>query len=92
MHLNPVSVILIMAAVVCYLLAMQWAGQSKPWSHPDVIGTLVGFVVILIVFIVVEQLMGERALLQPRVFKIRTVALGSPFVFLLVLFLPSFKT
>lgn len=85
MQLNPLSVGLIMAAVVCYLLAMQWAGQSKPWSDSTVIGTLVGFVVILAVFIVAEQFMGDRALLQPRIFRIRTVALACPFVFLSVL-------
>lgn len=85
MQLNPISVGLIMAAVVCYLLAMQWAGQSKPWSDSKVIGTLVGFVAILVVFIVAEQLMGDRALLQPRMFRIRTVAIACPFVFLLVL-------
>src|ERR1700712_3448961 len=44
----------IRAAIVCYILALQWAGQSKSWGSSDVIGTLVGFVLILAVFIAIE--------------------------------------
>ncbi|KAF7589531.1 hypothetical protein BBP40_004196 [Aspergillus hancockii] len=32
-----------MAAVVCYLLVLQWCGVSKAWSSAEVIGTLIGF-------------------------------------------------
>ena len=72
---------LIMAAVVCYLLALQWGGSSKQWSDSSVIGTLIGFVLILIAFIANEIWMDERALLQPRIMKMRRVWTTNAYVF-----------
>jgi MFS transporter, DHA2 family, glioxin efflux transporter len=71
----------IMAAVVCYLLALQWGGVSKSWSDSSVVGTLVGFVLLIIAFIAVEWYMGERALLQGRLLKQRTIAMTCTYVF-----------
>ncbi|KAK3705263.1 hypothetical protein LTR37_013424 [Vermiconidia calcicola] len=69
-----------MASIVCLILALQWGGTTKPWSHPDVIGTLIGFVLILIVFVANEWWMDERALLVPRLIKQKTIALMSAYV------------
>ncbi|PGH11289.1 hypothetical protein AJ80_07188 [Polytolypa hystricis UAMH7299] len=87
----------IMAAVVCYLLALQWGGVTKPWSHRDVVGTLVGFSVLVILFIVIEWQLGDRALLQPRLFKQRNVLLSCLFIgfgvgpmFILIYYLPIY--
>lgn len=82
LQLNPLRVLLITAAVVCYLLTMQWAGQSKPWDDTKVIGTLIGFVLIVVSFVALELYMGERALIQPRLLKHRTVTVGCTFLFL----------
>ena len=71
----------LMAAVVCYLLAMQWGGTSKPWSSGSVIGTLVTFGVLVIAFVGIEWYSGDRALLQFRFLKQRTIAAQSAFVF-----------
>jgi MFS transporter, DHA2 family, glioxin efflux transporter len=71
----------IMAAVVCYLLALQWGGVTKAWSDSEVIGTLVGFCLLTIAFIAIEYYMGERALLQGRLLKQRTIAVTSTYVF-----------
>lgn len=73
----------IMAAVICYLLALQWGGVTKKWSDSSVIGTLVGFVLLIIVFIGIEIWMGERALLQGRLLRQRTIAATSTFIFFL---------
>lgn len=76
------GMVLIVGTVSCYLLAMQWGGASKPWNHRDVIGTLVGFAVLTIVFIINEWSMNERALLMPRLLKKRRVWTTSAFIFL----------
>lgn len=76
--------LLISAAVVCYLLAMQWGGAVKSWHSADVIGTLVGCGVLFFAFLAVEWFQGERALLLPSVLKNRTVAHGCAFSFLFV--------
>lgn len=73
---------IIFAAVICYLLALQWGGVAKPWSSADVVGTLVGFGVLVIVFLVNEYFQGARALLLPAILKDRTIALGCAFSFL----------
>jgi MFS transporter, DHA2 family, glioxin efflux transporter len=73
---------IVMAGVVCYLLAMQWGGTTKPWSNGSVIATLVVFGLLVIVFIGVEWYSGDHALLQFRFLKHRTIAAQSAFVFI----------
>lgn len=72
----------IMAAVVCYLLALQWGGITKSWKNSSVIGTLVGFILLVIVFAINEWYMGDRALLQGRLLRQRTILVGCIFIFL----------
>ncbi|KAI0456051.1 DNA repair protein RAD50 [Xylaria acuta] len=71
MDLN--GTVLILGAVICFILAFQWGGTLLPWSDSRVIGTLVGFVLISIVFVVNEWWMGDRALLEPRIMKSRRI-------------------
>ncbi|CAG8952776.1 hypothetical protein HYFRA_00009021 [Hymenoscyphus fraxineus] len=71
------------SAVVCYLLAMQWGGVTKTWGSSDVVGTLVGSIVLFIAFLVVEWYQGERALLVPSILKNGTIARGCAFSFLI---------
>jgi MFS transporter, DHA2 family, glioxin efflux transporter len=81
LQMDPLGTFTIMAAVVCYLLALQWGGVTKPWSDSSVIGTLVGFGLLIIVFIGIEWYMGERALLQGRLLKQRTILVTCVYVF-----------
>lgn len=71
---------LIMAAVICYILALQYGGVTKLWSSSVVIGLLVGFVLIVVVFGIVEYLQKNRALLLPRLLKDRTMLVCCSFV------------
>jgi hypothetical protein len=87
----------IMAAVVCYILALQWGGVTKPWSDSKVIGTLVGFGIFVILFIVIEYYMGERALVQGRLIAQRVIYVGCIYVaflggvfFILLYYLPIY--
>lgn len=73
---------LIMAAVICLLLALEWGGVLKAWNSSDVIGTLIGFCLISIAFGLVEWWQGPRALLLPRIIKRREVWSGCLFSFL----------
>ena len=83
LQMDLVGTFLIMAAAVCYLLALQWGGVTKSWSDSTVIGTLVGFGLILAVFIVWEYYQGERALLSSRLLKQRVVTIACIYVILL---------
>ncbi|MCJ1411311.1 hypothetical protein MMC19_005399 [Ptychographa xylographoides] len=83
LQMDLVGTFTIMAAVVCFLLALQWGGVTKSWKDSSVIGTLVGFVLLLVAFALNEYLMGERALLQGRLLKKRIVLVACLYVIFL---------
>lgn len=80
LQMDPLGTFTIMAAVICYLLALQWGGITKPWTDSTVIGTLVGFGLLIVAFGVNEWYQGERALLQRRLLKQRIIAVGCVYV------------
>ena len=97
LQLDIAGSFIFMGAIVCLLLALQWGGVAKPWNDPDVIGTLVGFFLILILFGINEYWMDDRALLVRRLIKQKTVALMSIYVmvncapfFVLLYYLPYY--
>ncbi|KAL2831699.1 major facilitator superfamily domain-containing protein [Aspergillus cavernicola] len=62
---------LLLSSLICLILALQWGGQTRPWSDGSVIATLVLWVVLTLGFFVIEWLQGEcamvpLALLKPR--------------------------
>ena len=71
----------IMAAVVCYLLALQWGGTTKKWSDSKVIGAIICFAFLTVLFAVIEYYQGDRALLQGRILKKRIVWVGATYAF-----------
>lgn len=83
-QIDLIGTLLIMSAIICLLLALQWGGVSKSWKSSDVIGTLVGFGVIAIVFVTYEVWQGERGMLMPHILRRREVRIGCMFMFLYV--------
>jgi hypothetical protein len=65
---------LTMAAVVCYLLAMQWGGITYAWNSAHVVGTLVGFGMLTIVTVLVEWKLGDRAMFVTRLLSQRAIS------------------
>ncbi|KAF1970507.1 MFS general substrate transporter [Bimuria novae-zelandiae CBS 107.79] len=65
--------ILIGATVVCFTLALRWAGVEKPWKSSEVIGTLVATPVFLALFTLDQWYQGERALIMPSFLKNRVL-------------------
>jgi MFS transporter, DHA2 family, glioxin efflux transporter len=97
LQLDLVGTAIFLCALICLILALQWGGTTKSWGDSDVIGTLVGFGVILAVFIANEIWMGERALLVPRLMKQKTYSLMAVYVmfncacfFILTYYLPIY--
>lgn len=81
MQMDLIGVFLVMGLMVCYLLALQYGGQTHPWNSGVVVGLLVGFILLAIVFVAWEWYMGERAMLVPRLFKKRVIWVNSAFTF-----------
>ncbi|KAK6504813.1 hypothetical protein TWF481_006751 [Arthrobotrys musiformis] len=75
---------MIMGGITAYMLALQYAGQTKSWNDSVVIGLLVGFVLIFMVFGVWEVYQGERAMVVPRLIKQRAILISCLFTFFFV--------
>ncbi|KAI4112949.1 MAG: hypothetical protein LQ345_005982 [Seirophora villosa] len=87
----------IMAAVVCYVLALQYGGVTKPWGSATVVGLLVGFVLLTVAFGINEWYQGDRALIQKRLLKVRLIWVACLYVvliaggfFMLLYYLPIY--
>ena len=87
-HLTPLQRILkldligasiLVPAVVCLLLALQWGGTTYPWSNSRIIGLFVGFGLLTIIFVYSQIKLGDRGTLPPRLFKNRNVAFALAF-------------
>ncbi|OJJ45940.1 hypothetical protein ASPZODRAFT_133807 [Penicilliopsis zonata CBS 506.65] len=80
--LDPVGFVLLLGALLCYLLAVQWGGVTKAWSDAAVIGTLVGFGVLTLLFIAKEMAWRRRPMFPGRLFRgNRLVGVSCAFVF-----------
>lgn len=83
LQMDFVGTFTIMAAGICYILVMQWGGVTKAWDSSAVTGTLVGFGLIISVFVVLEWRLGERAMILFRLLRVRAIAVGTLFIFFL---------
>jgi uncharacterized protein (DUF486 family) len=50
---------LLVGSLVFFFLALEWAGVTKTWTSADVVGTLVSWAILTIVFALVEWKQGE---------------------------------
>lgn len=83
LQMDPLGTLTIIAAVVCYILALQWGGITKAWNSGDVIGMLVGCVVLVIFFVLLQWYNGERAIIPFRLIKERINYIGMMYIFTL---------
>jgi Fungal trichothecene efflux pump (TRI12) len=97
LELDLIGAGLLIPAIVCLLLALQWGGNKYPWSNSRIIGLFVGFGLILILFIFSQWKLGDQATLPPRILKKRTVWSASMFTvcfggafFVLMYYLPIY--
>jgi len=63
----------LISAIVCLLLALQWGGIEYPWHDSKVFGCLIGFGLLIIIFITLQLRAGEHATIPPRIIGQRTV-------------------
>lgn len=63
----------LICGIVCLLLALQWGGSVYPWSNSKVWGCLLGFGLIISIFIGIQFWAKDRATMPPRILGQRTV-------------------
>ncbi|KAJ8064658.1 hypothetical protein OCU04_006980 [Sclerotinia nivalis] len=80
--LDLIGTVILIPAVICLLLALQWGGTTYPWSSAKIIGLLVGSILLFILFITSQIILGDKGILPPRFFKDRNTILAYVFAFL----------
>lgn len=83
MNMDFAGATLPIEAMTFSLLALQWAGVALPWSSATVIGLLVGFTLISVLFAFTQVKLGEKGTISPWVLCQRSVLMGCFFEFFL---------
>ncbi|TVY59933.1 putative efflux pump gsfJ [Fusarium oxysporum f. sp. cubense] len=83
LQMDFVGVALVMGAIIAYILALQYGGQTHPWKSGVVVGLIVGFVLITIAFAVWEYSQDDRAMLAPGLIRDRHIWTSSALALLL---------
>ncbi|SPO07787.1 related to major facilitator (MFS1) transporter [Cephalotrichum gorgonifer] len=98
LQMDPVGVVIIMGGILCYLLALQYGGETNShWDKGKVIGLVIGFTLLSVTFVTWEYYQGERAMLVPRIIKQRAIGISAIFTmffsgsyFLVIYYLPIY--
>jgi MFS transporter, DHA2 family, glioxin efflux transporter len=81
LHIDPVGIALAMGSITCFILALQYGGNTHPWNSSVVIGLLVGFVLLAMILVAWEIWLGEYAMMVPRLYKQRSLWSTAPYQF-----------
>jgi MFS family permease len=73
LEIDLVGAAFLICGIVCLLLALQWGGTTYPWHDSKVWGCLLGFGLLIIIFIAQQFRRGERATIPPRIIGQKTV-------------------
>lgn len=57
----------LICSIVCLLLALQWGGSVYAWDDSRVWGCILGFGIIVLIFIGIQFWLGDRATMPPRI-------------------------
>ncbi|KAJ5618112.1 MFS general substrate transporter [Penicillium hordei] len=76
LQLDFFGTILLVAGVLCLILALQWGGQAYAWSSGRVVACLVLMAVLLLSFVAVQVFLPKTATLPLRIFSQRSVISG----------------
>lgn len=79
--MDPIGILLVLAALVCFTRAVEVAGIRQPWASGEVIGLLVGSGVAVVAFVISQYLQGDHALLVSRLVRQRGVYMSMGFGF-----------
>lgn len=73
--------VLLLPGITSFLLALQFGGTLFQWSDARTIACFVVAGVLIIAFVAEQWWMGEKALVPPRLTKMRVVIFGAFFGF-----------
>ena len=67
LQLDLVGAALMIGLLTCYILALQYGGQTHPWKSATVIGLFIGFVLLLAALVAWQLFQKEYAMIVPRI-------------------------
>jgi hypothetical protein len=73
LEIDLIGAFFLICAIISLLLALQWGGTTYPWSDSKVWGCILGFVLLIAIFIGQQFWRKDRATIPPRIFGQRTV-------------------
>ncbi len=77
MNLDPLGTALLLGAVTCLIIALEWGGEGNGWDQPRIIATLTVFAVLFLAFIAWQWATRHTTATVPgRVALQRSVAFG----------------
>ncbi|KAL3439817.1 MFS toxin efflux pump [Aspergillus insuetus] len=81
LELDLVGTILLLPAIICLLLALQWGGATYPWANWRIVLLLVLCGVLILGFAATQHWQQDRATIPPRLIKNRNVWGSVMFIF-----------
>ncbi|KAL7274281.1 hypothetical protein RUND412_002827 [Rhizina undulata] len=82
-RIDYIGAFFLISAITCLLLTLQWGGNYYAWNSPRIIGLLVAFGILILIFVGLQKWVGEEATIPAHVFlKQRTVFFSSWYSFL----------
>lgn len=81
LHLDPVGIALAMGAITCFILALQYGGNTYAWNSSVVIGLLIGFGLLAATLAAWEIWLDDYAMMLPRLYRQRSLSTTAPFQF-----------
>ncbi|KAK0730372.1 major facilitator superfamily domain-containing protein [Lasiosphaeris hirsuta] len=82
MDLDILGNFLLLGGAIMLFLALEFTTQGIAWSSAEIIGLLVGFGIISIIFIAWQWWKGDAALMPPRIVTQRTVSASCVMAFM----------
>jgi hypothetical protein len=80
-QLDFLGAFFLIPAVVCLLLVLQWGGTTYNWNDPRIIGLLVVFGVLILIFATTQVLRGDKATIPMSIFLRRSIFFSTMFAF-----------
>ncbi|KAK4113077.1 MFS general substrate transporter [Canariomyces notabilis] len=81
LHMDPLGVSAVIAAVACLIIAFENGAASGEWERADTVAMLVVFGVLAIAFVLVEFWQKEQAMIQFRILKQWKIAGNTAIIF-----------
>ncbi|KAK9777216.1 putative MFS transporter [Seiridium cardinale] len=71
LQLDLPGFVFLLTSLICFTLALQWGGQTKPWSDGSVIAVLVMWITLTLSFILIEWWQGSYAMVPLNLMRTR---------------------